>query len=96
MKSRLSSTIWMLVLATGAAVMGVLFLAYSAGRQSGGAGIFESSPGSTQAIFAGLFGFAVVTLLGWQLFSRFVAPVGELAEFSEKLAAGDPRARATV
>jgi twitching motility protein PilJ len=96
MKSRLSSTIWMLVLASAAALAGVLWLAYSAGRQSGGAALLESSPGTAQVIFAALLASALLALLGWQLFSHFVSPVQELAEFSEKLAAGDPRARATV
>jgi twitching motility protein PilJ len=96
MKSRLSSTIWMLVLATGAALVGVLWLAYSAGRQSGGAALFESNPGSTLVIFAALVSLGMLALLGWLLNAKFIAPVQELAEFSEKLAAGDPRARATV
>ena len=96
MKSRLSSTIWMLVVATGVALVGVLWLAYNAGRQSGGAAMFEGSPGSTLVIFAALLGLTMLALLGWQLSSRIVSPVRELAEFSERLAAGDPRARAQV
>ncbi len=41
MKSRLSSTIWTLVLANGVVLFAVLGLAYSAGRQSGGASLFD-------------------------------------------------------
>jgi HAMP domain-containing protein len=96
MKSRLSSTIWMLVLATGTALLTVLWLAYSAGRQSGGAAIFESNPGTSLVIFAALVALCAAALLAWQLSSHFVAPVTELAEFSERLAAGDPRARVQV
>src|SRR5271163_3668634 len=96
MKSRLSSTIWTLVFATGAAFAVVVWLAYSAGRQSGGAALFEGSPGSSLTIFAVILALATVALVGWQLLSRMVGPVQELAEFSERLAAGDPRARAEV
>src|SRR5271168_887517 len=96
MKSRLSSTIWTLVFATGAAFIAVVWLAYGAGRQSGGAALFEGSPGSSLTIFAVILGLATVALVGWQLSSKLVGPVQELAEFSERLAAGDPRARADV
>jgi len=96
MKSRLSSTIWTLALATGSVLVAVLWMAYNAGRQSGGAGLFESNPGTTLLIFAALLGAGTVALLAWQLSSRFVGPAQELAEFSERLAAGDPRARAEV
>jgi len=42
MKSRLSSyPIWTLVIANGVVLFAVLLLAYSAGRQSGGASIFD-------------------------------------------------------
>ena len=94
MKSRLSSTIWLLVTATVAGLIGVLWLGYNAGRQSGGAAMFESNPGSTLVIFAVLLGLAVAAILAWQLSSRFITPVQELAEFSDRLAAGDARARA--
>jgi methyl-accepting chemotaxis protein len=96
MKSRLSSTIWTLVLATGAVFIAVVWLAFNAGRQSGGAALFESSPGTTSTILAVLLGLVTVALVGWLLNSRIVGPAQELAEFSERLAAGDPRARADV
>jgi methyl-accepting chemotaxis protein len=96
MKSHLSSTIWMLVLGTGTASLFAIWLAYNAGRQSGGAGMFEGSPGSSSTIFALAIAVAAVALLFWLLSSKFSAPAQELAEFSERLAAGDPRARAEV
>src|SRR5271163_539295 len=96
MKSRLSSTIWTLVFATGAAFIAVVWLAYSAGRQSGGAALFEGSPGSSLTIFAALLALGIAAVLFWLLSSKFASPAQELAEFSERLAAGDPRARAEV
>ena len=42
MKSRLSSTIRTLALVNGIVALAVIGLAYSAGRQSGGANIFDS------------------------------------------------------
>ena len=41
MKSRLSSKIWTLVLVNSVVLLAVLGFAYSAGRQSGGASIFD-------------------------------------------------------
>src|SRR5690242_16413781 len=91
MKSRLSSTIWTLVLVNGAVLRTVLARGISAGRQSGGAPFgFGSLPSS--AILAWLLAIG----LAWRLGSSLVGPVQELAHFSERLAAGDPRARAEV
>src|SRR5216684_3672551 len=96
MKSRLSSTIWTLVLVNGLVVFAVLWLAYSAGRQSNGASLldFGSLPGSASG--AVLLAFGTAVFLAWRLNSAFVAPVRDLAQFSERLAAGDSRARAEV
>src|SRR6202795_1147783 len=100
MKSRLSSTIWTLVLFNGLVVFGVLGLAFSAGRQSNGVSLldFGSLPGSASGsvLFALILAIGTVLFLGWRLSSTFVAPVQELAQFSERLAGGDPRARAEV
>ncbi len=100
MKSRLSSTIWMLVLWNAAALLGVLFLAYHAGRTANGAAIFEfsSMPGgaSGAVLAASLLALGSAIILGFTLGRRILNPVGELAEFSERLAAGDPRVRAEV
>ena len=41
MKSRLSSTIWTLVFVNGLALFIVLGLAFHAGRESGGASLFD-------------------------------------------------------
>jgi methyl-accepting chemotaxis protein len=100
MKSRLSSTIWMLVLANGAVLFAVLGLAYSAGRQSGGVSLFDfgslPSGASSAAIFALVLALGMAVILAWRLGSAILSPVQELAEFSERFAAGDSRARAEV
>src|ERR1700682_3130864 len=100
MKSRLSSTIWTLVLVNGVALCAVLWLAYSAGRQSGGASMFDfaslPSAASVSVVFALVLSVATAAFLGWRLSSSLVAPVQELAQFSERFAAGDGRARAEV
>ena len=91
MKSRLSSTIWMLVILNGIALFTVIGFAYNAGRQTSGGG-FE--PGGL--IVPALVALAVSIFLAWRLGSAILSPVGELAEFSERLAAGDGKARADV
>jgi methyl-accepting chemotaxis protein len=91
MKSRLSGTIWMLVILNGFALFTVIGFAYNAGRSSGGGG-FE--PGGL--IVPALVALGVSIFLAWRLGSAILSPVGELAEFSERLAAGDGKARADV
>jgi methyl-accepting chemotaxis protein len=100
MKSRLSSTIWTLVFANGIVLAAVIGLAYSAGRQSGGVSIldFAALPSaSTGAVLAAVvLALAMGIILAWRLGGGLLAPVKELAQFSERLAVGDPRARADV
>src|SRR5215467_8156774 len=92
MKSRLSSTIWALVFLNGVAFAVVLGLAFSAGKKAGEAGFDFSSPG----VIGGLLVTLVMSvILAWRL-GALLGPVQALAEFSERLAAGDPRARAEV
>ena len=92
MKSRLSSTIWTLIILNGVALFTVLGLAYSAGRQVGGGEPFEPAGLVLPAIVA--LGMSIV--LAWRLGGAILSPVSELAEFSERLAAGDAKARADV
>jgi twitching motility protein PilJ len=92
MKSRLSGTIWMLTIFNGLALFAVLGLAYSAGRQSNGASMSESSG----LIFAGVIALGMSIVLAWRLGAAFLGPVNELAAFSERLAAGDAKVRADV
>src|SRR6267142_600101 len=100
MKSRLSSTIWTLVLVNGLVLFGVLWLAYNAGRLSNGASMLDfgslPSGASGSVVFALFLVLGAIVFLAWRLNSSFVAPVQELAQFSERFATGDPRARAEV
>ncbi len=59
MKSRLSGTIWMLTIFNGLASFAVLGLAFSAGRQSNGASMFESSG----LMFAGVIALGMSIVL---------------------------------
>jgi twitching motility protein PilJ len=100
MKARLSSTIWLLVFWISLSLFGVLALAYSAGKSSGGTSALDASAltGSAGGTLLGAIGLAVVGLLSliFVLSKRVLRPVGELAKFSERFAAGDARARADV
>ena len=100
MKSRLSSTIWTLVLANGVVLFAVIGLAYSAGRQSGGASILDigalPSGASGSVLVAIALALVMALVLAWRLGGSLLTPVRQLAEFSEKFASGDVRARAEV
>jgi twitching motility protein PilJ len=100
MKSRLSSTIWTLVLANGLMLFVVMWLAYHAGGAAGGAFMFDfgALPGgaSGSVLLALLLAIGSGVFLAWRLGGALLGPITELAEFSERLAAGDPRARADV
>ena len=98
MKSRLSSTIWMMVAGMAVALFAVLGLAYHAGKESGGIALSDAPSlpsGASGPLFAA-FGLAIAAalLLMFVLSKRVLTPVGELAKFSERLVAGDARARA--
>src|SRR5215475_3140720 len=92
MKSRLSSKIWTLVLVNSVVLLAVIGFAYSAGRQSGGASILDlgSLPaGASGAVMIALvLSLAGVAFMAWRL-TGVIKPVQQLAEFSERFAAGD-------
>ncbi|HEY6904058.1 MAG TPA: methyl-accepting chemotaxis protein, partial [Candidatus Acidoferrales bacterium] len=98
MKARLSSTLWFLVLWAGVALFGVLALGYHAGKESGGVALLDASSltGAASGALLGALGLALLAALSFAfvLSKRVIKPVGELAKFSERLAAGDSRARA--
>jgi methyl-accepting chemotaxis protein len=100
MKARLSTTISLLVLWTGLALFGVLGLAYNAGVHSGGSTLSDASsmPGGASGALLGAVVLAVLAALSlvYVLGQRVLKPVDELAKFSERLVAGDARARADV
>jgi methyl-accepting chemotaxis protein len=93
MKSRLSSTIWTLIILNGVALFVVLGLAYSAGRQ---AAANNTGFDATSLIIPGVVALAMTIILAWRLGGGILSPVNELASFSERLAAGDSKVRAEV
>src|SRR5271166_4113096 len=94
MKSRLSSTIWTLIISNAVALFAVLALAYSAGKQAGSStsGGFDA----TGLIIPVIVAVATSMFLAWRLGNAILSPVNELAAFSERLAAGDSKIRADV
>jgi len=100
MKGRLNSTVWLLILLNIAALFVVLVLAYNAGAKSSGLSItdFGALPSSAgymllgAAFIAVVMGFSLMLLLS----SRILKPVKELSDYSERLAAGDYKARVEV
>src|SRR5271168_4499587 len=97
MKSRLSSTIWMLVFFIGLALFGVLGLAYYAGSHSAAAdgGSIPGGANGALALAAALALIAAVSLV-MVLSKRVLTPVDELAKFSERVISGDVRARVEI
>jgi methyl-accepting chemotaxis protein len=100
MKARLSSTIWLLVLWIGLALFGVLGLAYHAGKNSGGLALSDAgampASASEPLLLAFVLALAGALSIVFVLSKRVLRPLGELARFSERLAAGDARARAEI
>jgi twitching motility protein PilJ len=90
----------MLTLASSAALFGVLILAYSAGRQSGGLSLLEapSLPGAAgfNLLCAAAISVTVALLIIFVLARRVLRPLSELASFSERFVAGDARAKADI
>ncbi|MGD0955518.1 MAG: HAMP domain-containing methyl-accepting chemotaxis protein [Candidatus Acidiferrales bacterium] len=100
MKARLSTTIWLLVFWATLALFGVLGLAYHAGRESGGLSILDapSLPGGASGALLAAVVLALVGALSlvFVLSKRVLKPLGDIAKFSERLVAGDSRARADI
>jgi len=100
MKSRLSSTIWTLVVFNGIVLAAVIALAYNAGHQAGNVSIldFAALPGAAVGGTAAAVGLALLMtiILAWRLGGSLLSPVNDLAKFSERLAVGDPKARVEV
>ncbi len=100
MKSRLSSTIWTLVVLNAIVLLGVPALAFHAGRQSAAVSILDFAALPSGAVGPLVLSLALaltmVLILSFRLSSTVLKPVKELTQFSERLAAGDARARAEV
>src|SRR5271169_3950158 len=94
MKSRLSSTIWTLIILNAFALFIVLGLAYSAGKQAGSStsGGFDA----TGLIIPVVLALGITIVLAWRLGGSILSTVTELSDFAEQLAAGDAKARADV
>src|SRR5260370_40805848 len=93
MKSRLSGTIWGLIGLNGVALALVIWFAFGAGKQAANGGSMFESSGTIIAI---VIAIVVSIILAWRLGSAILAPIAELSSFSERLAAGDRKARAGV
>src|SRR5438046_8445793 len=99
MKGRLSSTIWTVVIANFAAMTFILLLGYWAGGWTKGLQITDAFSDTNagkdlllaMVVLLGVVAFTVVTLA-----NKVLTPAKELTEFSERLAAGEYRAKADV
>ncbi|MFZ0635632.1 MAG: HAMP domain-containing methyl-accepting chemotaxis protein [Candidatus Acidiferrales bacterium] len=100
MKSRLSSTIWLLVFWTGSAGVGAVALAYYAGSHANGTPLSDVAalPGGVGGALFGAVALAITAALSiiFVLGKRVLKPVEQLAEFSERFAAGDSRVKAEI
>ena len=102
MKGRLSSTIWILVAATLVGMLAVFALGFGAGAYASAKALsmLDAVGASSEAGIRMLGALAVMVvalfLLYWLLGSKVLRPVKELADYSEKLAAGDYRAKVQI
>jgi methyl-accepting chemotaxis protein len=100
MKGRLSSTIWVLVLWISVALFGVLGIAYYAGSHSSAQAGADALavPGGANGALLGAAALALIAAISivYVLSKRVLKPVDELVKFSERLVAGDARARAEI
>jgi len=96
MKGRLSRALWLLVAFNVVALFVVFVLAFYGGSQAHPAAIFDLS-GLNKLVWLGFvicLAASVVTVIA--IANRVIAPVKQLAEFSEKLSQGDFHAKADV
>src|SRR5579863_5393492 len=100
MRSRLSTTIWGLILWDVAALATVLGLAFHAGAAANGQSIsnFGALPSGASGSLLGAGALVIVTFLIHVMLlpKRVITPLTELASFSERLAAGDKGAKAEI
>src|SRR3974377_2006894 len=93
MKSRLSSTIWIMVVLNAIATLVAVVLAYNAVRRgaAGGGGIDASG-----LSLPGVIALGMTIVLAWRLGGSLLAPVDELADFSERLGGRGAKGRGGV
>jgi len=89
MKGRLNSTVAMLAGVNLVALFAVLYLAFSAGKSSAG----EFDMANPKLLAAAVLAFAVGVVVWWMLSAKVTAPLKQLADYSEKVAAGDYKSR---
>jgi len=97
MKGRLTSTVWMLTFWVVVALVCVLGLAYGAGARSGGASILDfsalPSTAATELLGAMVLVLATGIICMRTLGSKVLEPLKDLADFAERVGAGDNKAR---
>ena len=97
MKGRLNQAIWTLGAVNAAALLAVLYFAYSAGSHANGLGIGDamSAPGETPKLFlaAVLVGLSAAMFVLFRLSNKIAKPVNELVNYSQKFANGEYNSR---
>src|SRR5258708_2294073 len=97
MKGRLSRALWLLVTFDVLAFFGVFVLAFYGGQRAHTAASVIDFSGLNILVFAGFVVCLAASLITWiAIANRVVAPVKQLAAFSEKLSHGDFRAKAEM
>ncbi|MGB6431106.1 MAG: HAMP domain-containing methyl-accepting chemotaxis protein [Candidatus Acidiferrales bacterium] len=100
MKTRLSSTIWLVILWSTACAVGVLALAFQAGRNAGGLSLLQAPAlpmGAAEELFGALLlcGLAAAAL-AVVLSRRVLRPVRELEKYSELFVTGEAGSRVDI
>src|SRR5260370_25610844 len=97
MKGRLSLALWLLVVIDAVAFFGVFLLAFYGGQQAHSAANIADLSGLNKWVWGGFIVCLAASLITWiAIANRVVAPVKQLAAFSEKLSHGDFRAKAEM
>src|SRR5690242_3520177 len=97
MKGRLNRALWLLILFDIAALIAVLLLAFYGGQRAHTAAGLTDLSGLNIYIFAAVMVSLGASLVNWIAISnRVLVPIKRLADFSERLAHGDFRAKADV
>src|SRR5690349_15149080 len=97
MKGRLNQAIWTLGTINAAALLAVLYFAYSAGSHANGLGIGDamSAPGETPKMFlaAVLVALSAAMFVLFRLSNKVAKPVSELVNYSQKFSNGEYNSR---
>src|SRR5258708_14058153 len=97
MKGRLSRALWLLVVMDAVAFFGVFLLAFYGGQQAHSAANIADLSGLNKWVWGGFVLCLAASFATWIVIAnRVVAPVNQLAAFSEKLSHGDFPAKAEM